>query len=261
MLSRFRRMVPVITFVALFSVVSCGDDLEPIEGGVIFKIIETHPGPPCEPVVTLLMRTEKIYSCCNIEIAADVSVDRNIILVTLAGIRIPDVFLHMLGPATASVLLPHAQGERTLHFLYSGTWDTYICEVNDSFIKTEPLTATFTEADISLYWRYPENSFAYLCGTTHETAWIYEDFLDTLLSKVDLIEFQFPDSGSICYPCSTQGHHADMPARYFLYNTVTDFEQAGAVLEAYTASIISNYSGVGISLLNWRQEIFASWLF
>jgi len=105
MLSRFRRMVPVITFVALFSVVSCGDDLEPIEGGVIFKIIETHPGPPCEPVVTLLMRTEKIYSCCNIEIAADVSVDRNIILVTLAGIRIPDVFLHMLGPATASVLL------------------------------------------------------------------------------------------------------------------------------------------------------------
>lgn len=261
MLSRFWRMVPIITFVALFCVVNCGDDLEPIEGGIIFKIIETHPEQPCEPVITLLMETEKIYGNCNNTIAADVSVDRNTIFVTLAGIRIPDVFLCMLGPATASALLPHAEGERTLYFVCSGYWDTYICEVNDSFINIEPLTATFTEADIDLYWRYPENSFAYLCGTTHETAWIYEDFLDTLLSKVDLIEFQFPDSGSICYPCSTQGHYVDMPARYFLYNTVTDFEQAGAVLEAYTNLIISQYSGVGISLVNWKAEIFASWLF
>jgi hypothetical protein len=261
MLARLCRIIPVITFVTLFSMVSCGDNLEPIEGGVIFKITETHPEPPCEPVITLFMETDKIYPHCNNTIAADVSVDRNTILVTLAGIRIPDVFLPAFGPATASAPLPHAEGERTLHFLYSGTWDTYICAVNDSFIKIEPLTATFTEADIDLYWRYPENSFAYLCGTTHETAWIYEDFLDTLLSKVDLTEFQFPDSGSICYPCSTQGHYVDMPARYFLYDTATDFEQARAVLEAYTESIISQYSGVGISLLNWRAEIFASWLF
>ena len=261
MLARLWGIIPLITLAATFLVVRCGDNLEPIEGDVLFKITETHPDPPCEPVITLIMETEEIYGNCNNEIAADVSIDRNTILVTLAGIRIPDVMLWMLGPATASIRLPHAEGQRTLYFVYSGSWDTYLTEMTDTFIKIEPLTQSFTEAEINLFWRYPVNSLAYLCGTTHETAWIYEDFLDTLLSKVALIEFQFPDSGSIPYPCSTQGHYVDMPARYFLYETATDFEQAGAALEIYTDSIISQHSGVGISLLNWRGEVFASWLF
>jgi len=118
-----------------------------------------------------------------------------------------------------------------------------------------------TATECELYWRYPPNSFAYLCGTTIETSWICDDFLDSMLYHVSIIEFEFPDSGEICYPRASQGHYYDMPARYFFYEREADFDSAGAVLKRYTEQVISQYSGVGIHLIGWNNKDYMSWLF
>jgi hypothetical protein len=123
------------------------------------------------------------------------------------------------------------------------------------------LFTKFTEPEFEVFWRYPQNSFVYLCGTKTETSWIGDDFLSVLLSEVNLEEFKFPDYGEICYPRSSQGHYYDMPARYFIYKSEEDFDKAGEILKSYNESVISSYSGVGISLTNWKNKYFYSWLF
>ena len=57
------------------------------------------------------------------------------------------------------------------------------------------------------------------------------------------------------------GHHYDMPAKYFFYEKDEDFDKAGEILKSYTQNVIAQYSGVGISLINWKNKKYLSWLF
>jgi len=139
--------------------------------------------------------------------------------------------------------------------------DRYEVKVTKASIEVHKIFPIFTETEFEVFWRYPRNSFVYLCGTMTETSWICDDFLSVLLRGVDLEEFKFPDYGEISYPRSSQGHYYDMPARYFIYKSEGDFDKAGEILKSYNESIISSYSGVGISLTNWKNRYYYSWLF
>ena len=112
-----------------------------------------------------------------------------------------------------------------------------------------------------VWWRYPRNSFAVLCGTTEDSAWVNEDFLSQKLrAAVELEEITFPADGELGYPRAPQGHWVDHPARYFVYAAESDFAAAGDVLEAYVRDVIGQMPGVSIWLLNWKNQSFRSWM-
>ena len=240
----------------------------PIEGNVIFSIQEGYQDHDSisEPSIMLSMATEEIYGCCNYSIISKITVQSNKISIDFLGIYVPEICLTAFGPAGSTSFLDISNGEYPLYFSsYRSGTDRYILTVTDSSIKITEDLSQFTKPELKLFWRYPPNSFAYLCGTTTETSWICEDFLDTLLSEIDLEEFQFPDSGEIPYPRSSMGHDYDMPAKYFFYERDEDFDKAGVILKSYTQNVIVQYSGkwlpFGISLISWKNKKHLSWTF
>ena len=267
-LQRNHILIPLL-LAAICLFISCSEKLDtttpspnaPIEGKIIFEVHEGHEEYNCEPSIMLSMATEKIYPCCNNRIVFDISLRENNISVQLLGIHIPDNCLTALGRARSEKFLNIHEGVYRLNFLYEFFMDEYLLIVTDSSIEVIKKKYQFTVPEFEVFWRYPPNSFVYLCGTKTETSWICQDFLNTLLIEIDLQEFQFPDYGEICYSRSSMGHYYDMPARYFLYDREEDFDRAGEILEEYTKSVIVNYSGVSVWLTNWKDKAYGSWLF
>ena len=238
-------------------------ELRPIEGKIIISIHEGYQDHDSisEPSIMLSMATEKIYPYFNWSIPSKITVGSNKISIDLLGIHVPELGLPAIGPAKFTSFLDISEGEYLLYFYYRGVIDRYVLTITDSSIEITEYVSQFTKPKFKLFWRYPPNSFVYLCGTTTETSWICEDFLDTLLSEIDLEEFQFPDFGEIPYPRSSDGHYYDMPAKYFFYKKDDDFDKAGEILKSYTQNVIAQYSGIGISLISWDNKKYFSWLF
>ena len=253
---------------ALLLLLGCGildsskGRLKSIEGDLVFQIEEGHLNDAAisEPRIILSMVTDKTYPCCNWSIRYKTLVQDNEISIDLSGIFAPEVCFTAIGPATSRSFLDISTGEYSVYFSYRNLTDSYSLNVTDSSIEITEHTSRFTKPKSELLWRHPPKSFAYLCGTTTETSWMCEDFLDTLLGEVDLEEFQFPDSGEIPYPCSSAGHHYDAPTRYFFYEKDEDFDKAGEILRSYTQDVIVPQLGIGISLIGWKNERHLSWL-
>lgn len=274
-MTRIVRLAAIYLIPALMTVLSgcdsstppCVDpgpdgSLDPIEGRVLFRLAEWHacPGDICEPSIVLMMETEKIYPCFNYHIESKISVFSNTINVRLCGIYIPWICFTALGPARSTQVLELAPGEYDLRFLLGCGADRYEVTITDEALVTTERSAGFTEPLSRLTWRYPHESFCYLCGTTTETSWICDAFLDSLTARGLFVEFAFPDSGDIPYPRASEGHNYDMPGRYFRYTNEADFDTAGAILERYSREVISQHPGVSLSLWNWKNKRFLSWL-
>ena len=236
--------------------------LDPIQGRVLFRLAEWHncPGDICEPSIVLMMQTERIYPCCNYCLESDITVVGNTVHVRLCGIYIPDVCLTSPGPARSTQVLELAPGEYKLRFSLGCDADRYEVSITNEALATHERIAHFTEPLSQLTWHYPHESFCYLCGTKIETSWICDAFLDSLTATGRFVEFAFPDSGDIPYPRAGGGHYYDMPGRYFRYASEADFDTAGVILERYSQEVISQQSGVGLSLWNWKHKRFFSWL-
>lgn len=237
-------------------------ELKPIEGNLIFRFQEGYQdhGGISEPGIRLSMVTEKTYPCCNWSIRSKVTVQKGAILIRVFGVYVPEVCATAIGPAAWSSFLDISTGEYSVYFSYRDMTDRYSLTVTDSSLEITEHISRFTKPKSELLWRYSSNSFAYLCGTTTETSWMCEDFLDTLLSEINLEEFQFPDSGEIPYPCSSAGHHYDAPAKYFFYEKDEDFDKAGEILKSYTQDVIIPQLGIGISLIGCKNQRHLSWL-
>lgn len=253
-------------FIALCFFTECSEGPSaraPIDNDIIFKFVEGYRDSTgeCEPEIMLYMETDRWYGCCNYSIESEISLLGNEITIKLLGIYMPGVCLTAFGPASSREFFSLPDGIYLINFIHGFSMDKYVLNVSDSCLEIFNRVVTFTRPEFYAYWRYPPNSFVYLCGTKTETSWICQDFLNTLLGEVNLQEFFFLDYGEICYPRSSMGHYYDMPARYFLYESDENFDRAGEVLEAYTHAVIDQYSGVGISLWNWKHEEYASWLF
>jgi len=262
------RILALLVFVtSLFLLLSCdifdSQELKPIESDIIFSVQEGYRDHDSvsEPTIMLSMATEKHYGCCNWQIVSEIGVQRSQIAVHILGIYAPEICLPAFGPAQSTSFLEISEGKYSLYFYYRGVRDRYALTVTDSFVKVAGDVSQLTKPEFELFWRYPPNSFVYLCGTTTETSWICGDFLDTLSGEISLEEFEFPDSGEIPYPRLSMGHYYDMPARYFYYEKDEDFAEAGGILKSYTEDVIAQYSGVGISLTSWKNEKYRSWLF
>lgn len=262
---RLRVFVFCLFLVSAFFATRCSiSDLLPVEGKIFFSVMEIHRSYDCNcaPDITLTMKTEKSYSCLGYQIKTEMFRSGGQIDLKILGIKPPKGFsLPALGPAATSKLLDLPEGTYALNLYYNYAVDHYHLIVKADSLQVVSTVPSFSQPEFTIFWRFPPNSFAYLCGTMTETSWICDDFLSRLLKEVDLEEFQFPDYGEIPYPRSSEGHYYNAPARYFKYDTEEDFDRAGELLKSYAESITVNYQGVGISLANWKGRFFYSWLF
>lgn len=242
---------------------ACASDLHSIDGRIFFKVYEGHELYYREgrPRIILEMRTEKIYGCCNNRIVADTNRSGSYISVNLKGILFAEICLTSQGPAGSLDFLDLPEGIYSLNFLEWSSPDRYTLSVKKDAIEVTPGGSYFTAPDCTVFWRYPENSFAYYCGTMTDTAWVCDDFLAHLLGEIELEEFRFPSYGEIPYARSSQGHYYDAAARFFRYQNEDDFNRAGEILAAYSREFISELEGTGLSLRNWKNRCFSSWLF
>lgn len=234
----------------------------PIDGKLKFNISESYAdyNKAGLPVIYFNLKTEKIYGCLNYEIITDITTSNRNVDVNILGIREPNICLTALGPAASSTPIELPDGTYNLNIHSADFSNTYNISVNDKSINIDGTSFTETEPAHRINWRYPKNSFAYLCGTLTQDSSIYNDFLDTLKSKIDLQEFTFPDSGNIPYPTRSAGHYNDMPARYFYYKNEIDFNKIGDILKSYKEKYLKDKTGYGIQVINWLNKYFYSWL-
>jgi hypothetical protein len=262
---RPRALTASLLVVSAFFTTHCSvSDLLPVEGKIFFSVLETHRSYDCNcaPDITLVMKTEKIYGCLNYQIKTEIFRSGGQIDLKISGIEPPEGYcLTAMGPATARKALELPEGTYTLNLSYNYAVDRYHLIVNADSLQVVSTVPSFSQPEFSVYWRYPKNSFVYLCGTMTETSWICDDFLSRLLKDVNLEEFTFPDYGEIPYPRSSEGHYYDAPARYFRYQSEADFDMAGEILKTYSKDVISQYEGVSLWLQNWKNKTFRSWLF
>jgi len=240
----------------LLAATGCTSDFHSIESRILFNVSEGYLADNLEaaPRILLEMRTEKIYGCSNNRLVSEVIRSGRFITVNLKGILFPEVCLTALGAARSRDFLDLPEGVYSLNFLQWSTPDRYTLTIRKDAIEVMPLLSAFTVPEYTVFWRYPENSFAYYCGTLTETAWLCDDFLAPLYDEINLSEFRFPDSGEICYPPSGRGHYFDAPPRYFVYEKEEDFDLAGELLKAYAERMVTPNQGTTMWIINWRNR-------
>jgi hypothetical protein len=263
-------IIPLVVFVAFTALVighGCGtsnptyNDEDPAFGNIELSIREVAPGQTGTETTTvmLFMSDGEQHPCFNWGIRNEISRDGDEIMVDLRGIDVPEICLTAIGPATATAMIELGEGIYTLIFGSGTARDYFNLVVTDSTIELRTVEANFVTPQNYLFWRYPERSFVYTCGTTTETSWMCDAFAATLLSNLELEEFTFPDSGEICYPRTSYGHYYDAPARYFYYQHKDDFDRAGELLRSFTQNSIGDQQGIGLHLINWKDEHYRSW--
>lgn len=263
--------IKLITFIFgfLFWAMGCNDltgseensNLLSINEGITFSVVETHDqssamNKPVKPHIELQMKTEDIYSCMNYRIVSDISQTSTGKHVIIEGVEDPEVCLTALGPAQNEFLLNVEPGQYQLTFSYKEELNIYQLTVNDSSIKISGEKDSFVSSKTETFWRYPENSFAFLCESTQDTRWMCEDFEQLLKDDLDINSFNFPDGGTIPYPI--KGEQYDI-ANYYNYPEEAVFQEAGEMLEAYSDSVVNQQDGAYLSVISWKNQGFRSW--
>jgi hypothetical protein len=259
---------PALFAPLLFFSVSCGllnednGNYDPNVGRVSFRVTEGHYFYDAvkDPEIGLTMRTEKIYGCINYSIVHQVERSGNIISVRLQSIYIPEICLTAIGPASGYSTLDLTPGSYRLKFISGTAIDEFQLNVTDTSLTVTGSDTAFAVPSERMAWRLPRRSFVYLCGSMTTNTWVCSDFLDTLRLSGRFTEITIPDTGWSPYPRSPDGYWFNSPAHYFRYATEADFDSAGAMLTRYVAARLRSEQGIGLSLLNWRNKHFYSWM-
>ena len=145
------KIFNIFSIIILFSIIGCSifesetTDLEPIEGNILFTInFDSTEIVPSHAGFLLLMKTEKIYSCCNFEIKTFMTTNQNTINIKLRGIYLPDICATALGPARSRIPLNISNGEYELIFNYEENTDKYILSIDERNIDVTKVDTSFT---------------------------------------------------------------------------------------------------------------------
>ncbi|MEO8399246.1 MAG: hypothetical protein ABI550_05440 [Ignavibacteriaceae bacterium] len=255
-----------IFVVILFSSCDILDDdsssISPLDSKVNFKVVESYDNYETisTPQIFIELQTEKIYGCFNYSIRTNFKVVDKSIIIDIIGIYKPSVCLTTLGPANGSIKLGELSGIFEIKINNRQFNDKYNLLISDSLIILDGQETSNTKPLINFAYRYPKNSFAYLCGTTLSDTSICENFIDTLKSVINLTEFHFSDFAEIPYPKSSQGHYYEANARFFFYQTEENFGKIQEVMKSYKQSHFPTDNGIGLSIINWMNKKVYSWL-
>ncbi len=236
-------------------------DLLPIEQGIEFSVQEAHDqssqmNAPVEPFIQLSMDTKDIYNCMNYRIDSKLTSTSSGQRIDINGVQDQGVCLTALGPAQNDFALDLQPGDYNLTFKYQQASYNYTLTVTESSLQISGDSNSFVQPKIETFWRYPENSFTYLCSSTEDTRWMCEEFEQVLNDSLDISSFTFPDQGTKPYP--SVGQQYDI-ASYYDYPEETIFQEAGEMLEAYSDTVVSEYEGAYLSVISWKNQGFRSW--
>ncbi len=211
-----------------------------------------------KPTLKLKLITKDFFPCINYSIVTSEFINGAELIVRFEEILNPEVCATAIGPATKYIDLP--QNINKLTFINGKTIDQYKITIDSQKVKINLIESSFTTSLYYNTFRYPENSFAYICGTNTTNTNIYTDFLNILLSNASIKEISFQGEGRIPYPISSSGHWVNHKTRYFEYNNFSDFESLGKTLNNFkNVNIIPN-SGVTIELKSWNNLSHLSWM-
>jgi hypothetical protein len=246
--------------------------VDPITGPLVLSVREVsvpEDGNPAAPELFLFVRTEEGYGCAgDYPIVYGLRVRERVLDLEIEGLgpRAPAAVCALApGPVTARITLDSLDGTYTLRLAHLGGTDSYRLTIRSDRVELVSLERVPPEVEVSraeeaLVWRFPVRSFAYSCGAFAGQGFLCEGFERMLHGSLTLATIAVPDSGYWPYPTSSQGPSYDTPAQFYSYEREEDFQQAGALLAAYSRDVLRNYEGDMLSLVNWRGEAFYSWM-
>lgn len=237
----------------------------PLIGKVQISVPEMHyplyTSQTGAPLPVIVLKTSEEYNCANFRINYTVSKGwSGTTVIRLAGAARSSMCLTALGPAVAYIPFDSADGRYRLLLMSGDSADTYDLLINPDYIKLRALTSTFTEPLDSVWWRYPHNTMSYNCGTLIADSGLCGDFLDTLNAHLSLTVIPKPSYGVWPYGTST-GHWFDMHQVTLRYESEDDCVKAGQLLIKYSKAVLSKHTGDAMSLHNWRNVQYRSWMF
>jgi hypothetical protein len=249
------------TAIALSTVLSCSilfpddsnDASYPIDSDVIFRVYEGWPEGYSEqvPAVLLEMETEKIYSCYNFKIVADVELRDREVQINLHRVYSPDVCPNGSSPARMLKILPLDQGIYTLRIIRNRSADEYDLVITESSIQITGTDTAISRTENELNWRVPPQSFSCRCYSEHEDLWLSIAFTDSLSKIPNIIEFTFPDSGGVPYPEPWWHGKSVIVPKYYRYSTEADYDSACAFVQYYSNEVVPRPTYIHIALRNW----------
>ena len=210
------------------------------------------------PSLRLKLITKEIFPCINYSIGTSEFINGAELIIRFEKIVNPGACATAIGPATKYVDLP--QNINKLILINGKSIDKYDITIDSQKVKINLIESHFTTSLYDNTFRYPENSFAYICGTNTTNTNIYTDFLNILLANASLKEISFQGEGRIPYPISSSGHWVNHKTRFFKYNTFSDFESLGQTLTNYKNGNITPNGGVTIALKSWNNSNHFSWM-
>jgi len=230
-----------------------------ISSDIEFMPIETYSSNNVEnPTLKLRLKTVDEYPCLNYELLTTEFINGNELIIRFEDIVIPSSCATAIGPAISEINL--TENITKLVFINGNIIDTYSVNINEQKVNISLIENNFTSSLYDKTFRYPKNSFAFICGTNVNNTQLYDDFLNILLNNNTLSEYEFNGDGRIPFPETSSGHWVDHPSRYFIYNNTSDFDNLGQILSDFTNQNIIPNSGVSIWLLSWDNRNHRSWI-
>jgi len=258
-----KKLIVSVLFLSILMGCSSNEDIFP-ETGIASDInfmpeeIYENFNDPNPPILKLKFVTAEIFPCINFSIDITKSIEGNQLSLRFNKIEKSPLCFTALGPAITYIELP--ENIETLVFINRGKIDRYSVETTNEQVVISTIEKNFTNLLHDKTFRYPENTFAYTCGTNTDNVYIYNEFLDLLRQTPSLTEHTFTGDGRIPFRDSSDGHWVDNPSRYFKYTNEVDFNNLKQVLKDYAAQHITPSSGVTISLVSWDNRKHYSWL-
>lgn len=230
-----------------------------LESDVIFSPYEQSGSAGEIPSLYLSINTTEVYGCYNFNISNSVFNKSSTLIIRLEGIGDTCICLTSIGPARAEFTLPETT--KKLVLINGDKIDEYEVEITDAKITIQELTSTFSTPTHKTTFRYPENSFAFICGTNVDNTNLCDDFKTILTTKTSVKEFTFPEDGHIPYPDSSGGNWVNNPANFYKYSTPAEYEKVGELLTEFTKKNLKENDGVSMNLYGWNNINYYSHMF
>jgi len=218
-----------------------------------FMPIELLIGVDNPPKLKIKFVTTKIFSCFDYSLISTNFIKGNSFIIRFEKAVRPRYCSAAFGPAKSMIDLP--ENINQLVIINGNNIDIYDININKELISISSKKNKFTNCLYPQTFRYPKNTFVYICKNNLVNEYIYNDFLKILRDNHLFTEHYFEGDGRIPYPDRSTGHWSNYPSRFFRYKNESDFEKAKKLLDDFA----KKNKEAKILLKNWKNRKYSVW--